>query len=52
MDDLCGFFLYCAGSKAVDCLMESKWTKEPKPEASYYTPHFKARADAILFCST
>lgn len=38
-----------AGSKAVDCLMTSKWTAMPHTEDDY-TPYFATRNDAIAYC--
>ena len=38
------------GEKAVECLMESKWTKEPKDSHDSLTPYFKTRTNAIDYC--
>ena len=37
-----------AGSKVVDCLMESKWTEKPK-EDDHITPYFTSRASATKY---
>ena len=37
------------GSKAVDCLMASKWTELPRTEDDY-TPYFASRNDAVAYC--
>ena len=42
--------MHFSGEKAVDCLMESKWTKEPKDRQDLLTPHFKTRANAVDYC--
>ena len=39
-----------AGEKAIDCLLASKWSKEPKDVHDSLTPYFKTRANAIDFC--
>ena len=36
------------GCKAVDCLMESKWTKMPEVD-DHITPYFAARTDAAKY---
>ena len=38
-----------SGSRAVDCLMASKWTVKPK-EDDDITPYFPSRADAVSYC--
>ena len=40
----------CPGDKAVDCLMASQWTKDPKGKDDYVTPHFVTRVNAIDYC--
>ena len=44
------FSVHLSGEKAVDCLMESKWTKEPKDRQDSLTPYFKTRTNAIDYC--
>ncbi len=41
---------YFSGSKAVDCLMSSKWTQKPK-DLDSYTPYFTSRSTAVDFCT-
>lgn len=41
---------YFSGSKAVDCLMSSKWTKKPTNLDSP-VPYFVSRSSAIDFCT-
>jgi len=43
-------FSHATGMKAVDSLMESKWTKEPKnPDSD--EPYFINRTFAVDYCS-
>lgn len=41
--------LYFPGSKAVDCLMESRWAKDPS-SSEEYSPCIRSRKDAVLYC--
>ena len=41
--------LYFAGSKAVDCLMESRWATDPS-SSEEYSPCIRSRKDAVLYC--
>ena len=54
-DDACSccmsYCVVCVGSKAVDCLMASKWTSKP-PEEDEYSPYFVTRGDAVKYCVT
>ena len=54
-DDVCSCYMsncvVCVGSKAVDCLMASKWTSKP-PEEDEYSPYFVTRSDAVKYCFT
>ncbi|KAL5490818.1 hypothetical protein EMCRGX_G016005 [Ephydatia muelleri] len=40
---------YFAGSKAVDCLMESRWATDPS-SSEEYSPCIRSRKDAVLYC--
>lgn len=40
----------CVGVKAVDCLMNSKWTNEPRDSKSDQ-PHFVNRTFAVDYCN-
>lgn len=44
-------YIVCVGSKAVDCLMASKWTSKPS-EDDEYSPYFVTRSDAVKYCVT
>ena len=39
------------GDKAVDCLMESKWTTEPSDKHDSLVPYFETRTNAVDYCS-
>lgn len=39
------------GAKAIDCLMESKWSQPLDDNASSNRPYFPTRAAAVLFCN-
>ena len=43
-------FRNLSGEKAVECLMASKWTKEPKDRQDSLTPWFKTRTNAVDYC--
>ena len=40
----------CAGSKAVDCLIDSKWAKQVDEPIAQFIPYMGSRAIATEFC--